>query len=605
MKLSAYDIMTPISDGEYLLFNGLYGAVDLVSSETAKALESGMMQQLPEGDVRHLTDRGHLTNSPEEEAEDFKLLARIDKKIRRETSISLTILPTYNCNFRCPYCYEKHRLTNGEEWLRRTVSKETVDAIFAAACKERDKGMRISGCRLFGGEPLLKENADIVRYICEKARESDIPLSAITNGYDLDFYIPLLKEFRFTRIQVTLDGVKEENDQRRIHKDGKGTYDVILKNVGLALENGINVRLRINTGPRNIETAFALKHAFEERGFLDNGSDGAGVREGRGRFEYYFKCTNYDPYPGKPYGVTDREIYRMLLKRGVGPREAMKLEGAYAEMLQRAESLIDKKNYLEPRASRCNAENRMYLIDPEGLIYTCWDFVAMKDLAVGQVDVESQTFALSLSALKWRARTVENMPGCTGCPYVFLCSGGCTSRAYSSGSTETCGSRPGENVFHDFTKPDGGETGEIFTEALLQVCKDAVERGDVSADPKNEDSKIPAIGRSLKEVLSLLTEKDRNVILTSNSQREIINILNKAGGIRMTREEFFTSDTYKNLSNAQKERIAKCKTDQEIMAVIDSEAVELSMDDLDKVTGGYGLDWLNGGGSAMDCPAMD
>ena len=73
----------------------------------------------------------------------------------------------------------------------------------------------------------------------------------------------------------------------------------------------------------------------------------------------------------------------------------------------------------------------------------------------------------------------------------------------------------------------------------------------------------------------------------------------------MTREEFFTSDTYKNLSNAQKERIAKCKTDQEIMAVIDSEAVELSMDDLDKVTGGYGLDWLNGGGSAMDCPAMD
>ncbi len=592
MKLSTYDIVMPIREGECLLFNGLYGAVDVVSSETADALASGVTERISPDEVKHLHKRGHLTDSKEAEAEDFKLLARIDKKLRSETSISLMILPTYNCNFRCPYCYEKHRLTNGEEWLRRTISRETVDAVFEAVRKEREKGMRISDCRLFGGEPLLRENADIVRYICEKAREADIPLNAITNGYDLDHYIPLLKEFKFTKIQVTLDGVKEENDQRRIHKDGKGTYDVILENVGRALDNGVNVRLRINTGPRNIGTSYALRKVFEERGFLNNGGAETGNRGERGRFEYYFKCTNYDPYPGKEEGVTDHEIYGMLLKRGVRPREAMKLEGAYAEMLRRTEALVDRKAYLEPRASHCSAENRMYLIDPEGLIYTCWDFVAMKDMAVGQVDVESQTMALKLSTLKWRERTVENMPGCAGCPYVFLCGGGCASRAFSSGTG-------------DYTKPDCGETGEIFREVLLEVCRDAMKRRDVREKTENESSQGIALSRSLKEMLSLLTAKDRNVILTSNSRKEIINILRKAGGIGMNREEFLKSDTYKNLSDAQKERIAKCKTEQEIMAVIDSEAVELSMDDLDKVAGGWGLDWLGGGNNAMDCPAMD
>lgn len=77
----------------------------------------------------------------------------------------------------------------------------------------------------------------------------------------------------------------------------------------------------------------------------------------------------------------------------------------------------------------------------------------------------------------------------------------------------------------------------------------------------------------------------------------------------MNREDFLKSDTYKNLSDAQKERIAKCKTEQEIMAVIDSEAVELSMDDLDKVAGGYyydpDSDGLGGGFSSMHCPGMD
>ena len=41
---------------------------------------------------------------------------------------------------------------------------------------------------LFGGEPLLRENKDIVAYILQKGKEYGYTFTAISNGYDLDAY---------------------------------------------------------------------------------------------------------------------------------------------------------------------------------------------------------------------------------------------------------------------------------------------------------------------------------------------------------------------------------------------------------------------------------
>lgn len=239
MRTSTYEIILPLIgtddreiDGKALLFNGLYSALDVVDRETADILRSGDVSALPFALRERLTQRGHITRRDEAgEAADARLLGRIWNRLVGFSATGPVLLPTYNCNFRCPYCFERHRLCRGKEWLSQVMAPETIDAVFAALRNRRRQGYRVESCTLYGGEPLLKENMATVRNICEHAREMGLTLTAITNGYDLDAYIGLLEEFRFKRLQITVDGVGEMNDKRRLHRDGVPTYDRILQNV--------------------------------------------------------------------------------------------------------------------------------------------------------------------------------------------------------------------------------------------------------------------------------------------------------------------------------------------------------------------------------------
>ena len=213
MRISTYEIILPLIgmddkeiEDKSLLVNGLYGALDVVDTETVKMLEKGDYAGLPLVLRERLTLRGHITrDDPEDELADARLLGRVWNKIIGHSGTGPVILPTYNCNFRCPYCFEQHRLSRGKEWLTRDMKPEMIDAIFAALQKQKDKGHKIDGISLYGGEPLLKENKETVRNICEHAKAMELPISAITNGYDLDHYIDLLDEFKVDKLQITVD----------------------------------------------------------------------------------------------------------------------------------------------------------------------------------------------------------------------------------------------------------------------------------------------------------------------------------------------------------------------------------------------------------------
>ena len=151
--LSNYEIILSLDNNDSLLVNGLYGAIDVVDRYVAEALSEGIFEKLPGEETERLKSRGHLTDSYETERDDLKFLAGLYRTIILDRNMSLVIIPSYNCNFRCPYCYEQHRLSHGEDWLKKTMSKEMVDKIFSAVEKEKKRGINVSSCSCMAGSP--------------------------------------------------------------------------------------------------------------------------------------------------------------------------------------------------------------------------------------------------------------------------------------------------------------------------------------------------------------------------------------------------------------------------------------------------------------------
>ena len=150
-------------------------------------------------------------NPQEEEEKVATLLQQFETHYASHKPIVIpTFLLTYGCNFRCSYCYEKHVRKKGKEAIKQRITPEMVRGLFQYFT---DHAYTAGDVTLFGGEPLLPENEDVVREILDQAKARDLYVSVVTNGYTLDSYAPLLSKVKLRTIQITLDGDRERHNR--------------------------------------------------------------------------------------------------------------------------------------------------------------------------------------------------------------------------------------------------------------------------------------------------------------------------------------------------------------------------------------------------------
>ena len=506
MRKSTYEIILPLIgsdekeiEGKKLLINGLYGAIDVVDDEIADKITRNEINGLSLEMRERLALRGHITRKDEEEElKDALLFGRIFSQTDARISVGPVILPTYNCNFRCPYCFEKHRLSRGQEWLTNRMKPEMVEAIFSALKKLEAKGRKIDDCSLYGGEPFLKENKDIVRNICEHAREMGLKLHAITNGYDLDHFRDILKEFDFDTIQITVDGVGEMNDRRRLHRDGTPTYEKILNNISLALEAGVGVRLRVNVNRENIGGIKPLIEDLKKRGLTDRFQKKE--ENGAGEFSYYFKAVSENK--NSPTWVSEKMVMDEILAAGIPPMEAIPMQSQYHMHLGALTKAMKKDVFPGISTAFCGTEKGMTAVAPDGKIYPCWDIVAMENEAVGHTDIESGSFVYYFNKSKWRLRTSDRMKPCQTCPYIFICRGGCAA--------EAC--REHGSYFREFC----GEIKETFAFVASRT-----------AGRKWEETKESELTVSMYGIISRLSEEERKSLWEEKDPNDVFKLLKK------------------------------------------------------------------------------
>lgn len=465
MRVSNYNIVLPFKNrNDYLIIQGGRGSFDVVDKNIADCMngeasleDSGITKE----NLQTLARRGYITNQTEEQEFAFihKLCKTMNEYSRR--IIQITLLPTYNCNFRCEYCFEHNLQKNGSDWLAAKMTKEIVDAVFGQIDRFKEEGRKVKSICLFGGEPLLRSSRNIVEYICAKAMEAELPVECISNGYDLDKYLDLTANF--TYVQITLDGIGIEHDIRRYLVGGQGTFDQITKNIDLALANGTRIVLRSNVNRKNIDSVGRLIDFYHKKGWAENPL-----------LTYYFKSTIncYDP-PKDRY--SDVELMQVLAEKFPGEMEKFKFNSIYHGITQRIYSMLVDSSYAPMRSGYCGAMLGMYSVDPFGDIYPCWDMLSDKTEVIGKVNIEEGRFEFNGNHDRWKLRTVDKISDCHDCKYLLFCGGGCAAQA---------------KVMHnDMNKVYCDNFQKLFDQAAIETCEGFLSQTEKSRDTcaANED----------------------------------------------------------------------------------------------------------------------
>ncbi|QDZ60643.1 radical SAM protein [Elizabethkingia meningoseptica] len=274
-RTSVYTIFIELENDENygLLVHGYTGAIDKVAKRVwdilkGKTIIDENKCNLSSPIFEKLKKRGYITSkSPVEEKEIVKKMANIFHK-RDSFMKNFMFLVAYDCNFRCPYCFENEISNNGKGWSKKVFTKESVDRAYQAMLEfEPNIELHSKKIILYGGEPLLKQNKEIIKYIVSKGNEYGYHFTAITNGYDIEHFVDLLSPDKISYLQISIDGIEERHNNRRTHFSDGGSFQKIMDNITLALKRDISISIRVNTELNNFEDLKVLKKLFIDLNF--------------------------------------------------------------------------------------------------------------------------------------------------------------------------------------------------------------------------------------------------------------------------------------------------------------------------------------------------
>ncbi|WP_079709619.1 radical SAM/SPASM domain-containing protein [Paraliobacillus ryukyuensis] len=238
---SKYNVFSRGEDGTLLLYNSYTGAMGGIDQNEEKfvnsILKNGYKEE-PKGITQDLVSGGMLVKRGTNENNRSELMR---KTLDRSDYLHLIIMPTEQCNFRCEYCYESFQ--RGE--MEKSVIEGTINLI-----SSKLKKLNYFTISWFGGEPLLASNVifEITDSFIHKIDKYDVNYNAnvTTNGYFLNLEMcTKLTQRGITHFNVTLDGLQKDHDSARFLHNGKGTYNVIIKNLIELKESDLNFKITI------------------------------------------------------------------------------------------------------------------------------------------------------------------------------------------------------------------------------------------------------------------------------------------------------------------------------------------------------------------------
>jgi sulfatase maturation enzyme AslB (radical SAM superfamily) len=257
----------------HLVCNALTGEVSVIGSEVyqqMQALKEGRVEECSTETMRLLEERKLAFKSSEDEDATFRQL--MDKAYFQYLQTARTeycFTVNTHCNFNCVYCFEAEDLRA----YASTLSEDQLDAAFRLIDDEHSAqpGRPEPRFTLYGGEPLLAPSKPTVVSLLERIAARGHRTHIITNGHALSRFFDVFDLYHETieSLQMTIDGIETDHDQRRVLRSGAGTFSKITDNIDAFLQRDYRTRCFIRTSfdRASLPHVYALKQFLDERGW--------------------------------------------------------------------------------------------------------------------------------------------------------------------------------------------------------------------------------------------------------------------------------------------------------------------------------------------------
>ena len=411
MKFSKYNLLMPSKKKDHhYLFNTFNGSCYEVDNAIADIVKTASINDLQE-ETRELFALSGVV-IPDEKNEDHVLAYMQSRMKYTNKNYTSTVLLTSGCNLRCSYCFQglkKDAETMTIEQADRYIKFTVESAVLSGA-----KSISIL---LFGGEPLI--NIDVGLYILEKIKfycdenKMGFGSQVITNGTLLNAeIIEKLRSFNCQVIQITLGGVKEVHDKRRIYANGEGSFDKTMNVLRLLNErNDVFTVIRINIDKTNIKDAYDLLDCI--------GKDSEALTN----CTVDFGIVHVGPASCPGYSsncLLDSEIGDMLYDLW-----------SYAEKQGFRRKIKPQRRYLY-----CGLFcDNQYTVTPNLDIYKCSEQAGIPEHLMGRIDEQGRFVDQTPAFYEWMTVDPFKNDECKECIYLPNCGGGCGVVAYNDAGT--------------------------------------------------------------------------------------------------------------------------------------------------------------------------
>jgi uncharacterized protein len=327
----------------------------------------------------------------------------------------------HDCNLRCRYCFANtgdfH--TGHRSLLDFETGKKAVDFVIAQSGTRHNIDIDF-----FGGEPLM--NWDVVEaltFYCEEEgpkKEKNIRLTITTNAVTLDDRKTKFINEHMDNCVLSLDGRPQVNDFMRPGIGGKGTYDIVSKNIKdfIKKREDRSYYVRGTYTRHNLDFSNDVKHIVslgiaqvsvepvvgpQESDYALKTEDLPGIfREYEELARYYIESRK----EGRPF-----EFFHFTMDLTNGPCAYKRLKG-------------------------CGVGTEYIAVTPEGDIYPCHQFVGQTPFLLGNIMDDPIVLNQKVKDV-FSDLLVPQKAECKNCWAKYFCSGGCPANAYfSTGSVQ-------------------------------------------------------------------------------------------------------------------------------------------------------------------------